>query len=431
MARPVKASRLTNQDDVFNGEGAADTIDGRRGNDALRGGGGDDMLDGGAGNDLLQGDSGSDILTGGRGADTFWWNWSNAPGDLDVITDFNRREGDRIALPSSRVDIAIRANVGWLLVDDRFSAEARARSEDGQIVQVANGDGTFRLSFYAAGTTVPASLVPMFEIVVNTKLEPGDFTGFGVQYPPVPTDGDDVIRGSNGSDRYALLGGNDIFDGLNGSDVIDGGAGDDIIRAGDPPARATDGSYLSGGSGNDVLSAGLGRDTLSGGSDNDRLSGGAGGDQLDGGTGNDILIGGAGGDELSGGAGADRFVYLALADSPTAASTSYFDARHPDLIHDFDPAAGDVIDLSELDVDPNTAGVQKADWVFAGSAYDPTLDAPQLVLSQATIFSYTPNGPADARQGTILSLYLNDGDNLPDFQIQLAGNHSTMEGILL
>jgi Ca2+-binding RTX toxin-like protein len=438
MARPVKATKLTNQDDIFRGD-ASGGIDGRGGNDRLAGSGGNDRLIGGKGDDFLQGFSGSDTLTGGKGADTFWWHWTNGPSDVDVITDFNRREGDKISLPSSRIDIAIRANVGWLLVDDRFSAEARSQSEEGQIVQSANGDGTFTLRFYAAGSTVPATLVPMFTIVSNTKLIPSDFDGgYGVRFPPTPTQGDDLIVGASTNDFYQLLGGNDVFDGAGGYDTVDGGAGDDVIRTGGPQARVVGGgSTLIGGPGNDVLTANIGNDQLYGGADNDQLFGRAGGDILSGGSGDDILVGGAGGDELSGESGADRFVYEALADSPTVASYRAgqfaldFDYRHPDTIFDFDPAAGDVIDLRKLDIDPNTAAVQTADWVFAGSAYNPNLDAAQIVLSQETIYTYKPSGTFNPRQGTILSLYLNDGDNLPDFQIQLGGSHATMEGILL
>lgn len=96
------------------------TIDGGAGDDVLTGssltqGAGNtaltstDTIIGGTGNDLLTGGLGADLLTGGSGADTFAYG----PGDggnyvlnflvnTDVISDFNRAEGDRIDL--SRID---------------------------------------------------------------------------------------------------------------------------------------------------------------------------------------------------------------------------------------------------------------------------------------------------------------------------------------
>ncbi|MDE2488321.1 MAG: 1,3-beta-glucanase, partial [Alphaproteobacteria bacterium] len=65
------------------------------GNDIIRGGKGDDVIDGGDGDDWISGDRGDDTLTGGRGADTFH---SSAGAGLDLVTDFNAGEGDRIEL---------------------------------------------------------------------------------------------------------------------------------------------------------------------------------------------------------------------------------------------------------------------------------------------------------------------------------------------
>lgn len=399
----VKAVKLTNGDDVFSNGGA---VNGRGGNDILVG----------------------SHLTGGKGADRFVFLWSS---NEVVITDFDRREGDKIEVPSARVDQAIRANLGWLLVDWEYSEVARLASDAGQIVQVANGDGTFTLNFYYAGSATPSS-----KIIVNTKVVPSDFAGTNwVQYPAAPTEGADNFVGFNGNERISLLGGNDTYDGLSGSDDIDGGAGDDVLRAGDPLAQVVGGSRLLGGIGNDLLTSGSGQDILDGGADDDQLFGGAGGDTLSGCSGRDVLAGGIGGDELTGGSGADTFLYLALGDSAPAASYRpgdyySYDYRHPDLIYDFNPAEGDVIDLRQLDIDPNLAGVQTAAWTYTGSAYDPGVAGAQMTLTQDTIWTYNASGAFYPRSGTILSLYLDDGDAVPDFQIQLTGSHMSTVGIL-
>ncbi|CCH89612.1 Endonuclease/exonuclease/phosphatase [Modestobacter italicus] len=85
------------------------------------------------------------------------------------------------------------------------------------------------------------------------------------------TDGDDVLRGTNGVDVVMGLGGDDTLAGGNGEDVLCGGAGEDT---------------LTGDNGDDVLLGGFGAD------------------RLDGANGDDVLVGGPGTDELVQGRGA-------------------------------------------------------------------------------------------------------------------------------
>lgn len=63
------------------------------GSDILGGAAGADLIRGWGGADLIYGGGGSDTLTGGAGADTFH-TFSGA--GLDVVTDFNAAEGDRV-----------------------------------------------------------------------------------------------------------------------------------------------------------------------------------------------------------------------------------------------------------------------------------------------------------------------------------------------
>lgn len=88
-------------DRLFGAEGA-DRLSGEAGADVLNGGQGDDTLDGGAGDDIIIGGPGRDLLTGGGGADVFSYYHAGTSlagaGRRDVITDFNRAEGDRIQL---------------------------------------------------------------------------------------------------------------------------------------------------------------------------------------------------------------------------------------------------------------------------------------------------------------------------------------------
>ncbi|MGH6999396.1 MAG: calcium-binding protein, partial [Phenylobacterium sp.] len=79
--------------DLVLGNLGADTIYGEIGADTLRGGQHNDVVIGGEGNDWLSGDLGDDTVTGGAGADIFH---IFGQAGLDLVTDFNRAEGDRV-----------------------------------------------------------------------------------------------------------------------------------------------------------------------------------------------------------------------------------------------------------------------------------------------------------------------------------------------
>jgi len=65
------------------------------------GGTGDDIMIGGSGNDTLSGGTGSDVLRGGKGADTFVFDVSSFGRGTDLVSDFNRTEGDKIQISSA------------------------------------------------------------------------------------------------------------------------------------------------------------------------------------------------------------------------------------------------------------------------------------------------------------------------------------------
>jgi len=82
-------------DDLVYGNLGSDTCYGGAGNDIVRGGQQDDVIRGDLGNDWLSGDLGADTMTGGSGADTFH---SFGTAGLDLVTDFNQFESDRVRL---------------------------------------------------------------------------------------------------------------------------------------------------------------------------------------------------------------------------------------------------------------------------------------------------------------------------------------------
>lgn len=136
-----------------------DRLKGGTGNDILNGGfGGNDILSGGAGNDQLSGSTGKDRLQGGLGADKFiftdWDGSLNAPAMRDIITDFNRAQGDKINVKA--ID-AIIATVG---VEDAFTFA-------GSVFHNKAGELIFQ-KFDKAGTANDYTLIS------------GDLTGDGV-----------------------------------------------------------------------------------------------------------------------------------------------------------------------------------------------------------------------------------------------------------
>ena len=126
-----------------------------------------------------------------------------------------------------------------------------------------------------------------------------------------PTDGDDVILGTEGSDRISAGAGRDVICGLGGDDVINAGQGADIVfgGGGDDVINAGQGrDIVDAGAGNDFVSGGKGKDTISGAAGDDDLRGNEGTDRIVGGAGDDLLRGGQKADSMSGGNGADTLV---------------------------------------------------------------------------------------------------------------------------
>jgi Ca2+-binding RTX toxin-like protein len=80
--------------------GGNDQIVGGDGNDSLSGDLGNDSIWGDAGNDTIAGGVGVDYLVGGTGADRFTFNKGDTGigNNIDEIADFNRSQGDKIAL---------------------------------------------------------------------------------------------------------------------------------------------------------------------------------------------------------------------------------------------------------------------------------------------------------------------------------------------
>lgn len=202
-----------------------------------------------------------------------------------------------------------------------------------------------------------------------------------------------------------------------GNNILDGGAGNDLLVY----LKATGGILLNLGLTTAQNTGGSGIDTIrnfervSGSNYNDKLIGdgaantlygNAGDDRLNGGDGNDVLIGGSGTDTLIGGAGADRFDFDSLSDMGLGALR--------DVIKDFSLAAGDLIDLSTLDANIATSGINEAFSFIGNAAFSASNAAGQLRFSDGVLYG-SVNADASA-----------------EFEIQLIGVSSfTSSGLIV
>ncbi|MEM8616482.1 MAG: hypothetical protein AAGF20_06055 [Pseudomonadota bacterium] len=139
--------------DRLRGENGADTLIGRGGNDRLEGGRGSDSLNGGFGDDRLEGGIGADTYTGGNGADLFEFT---GLGGNDVVTDFNKTDGDRLF----------------------FNAADGVTSFSDLSLHTI--DGTDTLITYAGGTV-------LLENIISTDLSAADFSIIAAVMECAPT----------------------------------------------------------------------------------------------------------------------------------------------------------------------------------------------------------------------------------------------------
>jgi hypothetical protein len=126
--------------DRLSGYSGNDTLDGGGGDDRLFGGTGTDTLLGGSGNDRLVGGDGVDALSGGIGRDVFVFDVSPAAGGVDIITDFNHAQGDKIML--SMADFNGFTQRGYIAADQFYAADGATTAQDASdriIYNTANG----------------------------------------------------------------------------------------------------------------------------------------------------------------------------------------------------------------------------------------------------------------------------------------------------
>ncbi len=381
----------SDSDDFLQGGDSNDTIDGGGGHDIIIDGAGDDTIDGGTGNDYIINQAGDDTITGGTGADTFFFYEGH--GD-DVVTDFSKAEGDRIALSGfdaavtwdalstnittvtddDNVVTGVRIDLGeWGggtitlegitsvddVTEDMFVLHALTGSDDVDD-RLQGGTGNDTMTGGTGADTFVFNQSSGHDTITDFSKAGGDriaLSGFdaAVTWDALSTnittitDDDNVVTGVR-IDLGEWGGGTITLEGITSvddltEDMFDLPSGSTTSRFGTENANAIDGDggadmiygmegddTLRGEGGGDMIFGGEGDDWLEGGAGEDLLMGGEGDDMIFGGEGDDMMIGGEGSDTMIGGTGADTFVFN--------------QSSGHDTITDFSKVEGDRIDLS-------------------------------------------------------------------------------------
>ena len=232
----ISISPLEDEDIVFTGTSASETITGGVGDDTLDGNGGNDTIYGGPGNDYINinnatntvhGGTGNDYINGSSGNDTYHYNRGDG---FDTIVEYNG-SNDKIIFGEG----ITRENLSFYA--DRNSLRILIDNDENQGILILNHFETdakhMEYIEFADGTTIDLSQ--------------------GI--PFAQTNGNDILNGANGDDHYNGGSGNDYLKAYAGNDILSGDAGNDTVYGDDGD------DILTGGTGNDYLEGGRGTDT--------------------------------------------------------------------------------------------------------------------------------------------------------------------------
>ena len=240
------------------GEGGNDTIFGGAGEDSLYGSGSNsagntqdnDYLDGGSGKDVIYGGGGDDIIIGGQGGDTLYgevgkdtYIYNRGDGE-DTIEDYIGEANIlRFGTDISSSDLTLRR--GSLLLD----------LGNGDKIHLKNNDTSGLLGDFNGNDVFSSAIISSFQFADGSTLSYAELLARGFDLDG--TAGDDIIYGTNITDRINGLGGNDTLLGGYGDDTLYGKAGTDTLQGGGGN------DYLDGGMGDDLLEGDAGANTYS------------------------------------------------------------------------------------------------------------------------------------------------------------------------
>ncbi|WP_172955071.1 calcium-binding protein [Sterolibacterium denitrificans] len=298
-------------DEIYDYSGQSLTVQARGNNDRIHlatgnnrvsAGSGDDNVDLGAGDDLLAGEAGNDELSTGEGDDVVVFNYGDGNDTLRTEEGTDTLSFGATVTPAllsaalnrdGRVVLLVDMGAGGSITLDGTRIDDLPG--DLERIQFIDEDGRTRV-FDLAGW-LKANSGALLSATTAAPLA-FDGTGFELTRSVAPAGGLEAVAYAQSGDLFAAAhlanntptDGDDLLYGTNAGEALDAGAGDDIVLglAGD--------DTIAGGDGNDLIHGGAGDDVLDGGAGNDTIYGGWGTDVLAGGTGHDALYGEWGGD---------------------------------------------------------------------------------------------------------------------------------------
>jgi Ca2+-binding RTX toxin-like protein len=372
------------------------------------------FFNGGVGNDTLHGthgddtffmpDGGDDTVEGASGDDSFIFQ--------DALTADDRING---GAGTDTLYISGDYSAGLVLADDTIR----------NIEQIDLSSGVFNIALAAGNVAAGATL--NINILADVRLDASALVDSSLHVfindagdrNLIGGGGDDLVdafTALNRTDRFHLGGGLDTVafhyapnlvarEGtFQGVDIVQLQQGGKLVLA-DGNVAALDSMLVQNTSTTGMTLNGHreldGRLSLFGLSGTDMLIGGHGDDQLSGGGGGDTLVGGDGADTLLGAVGdTDSFVFKLVSDSTKRSFDTIINLEN-----------NDIINLSHIDADTTTGGLQSFSLVAALDGH-----AGQVALI------YDADRNVTKLVGDV------DGDARPDLYVEIEGDHSDFTG---
>lgn len=196
----------------------------------------DDTLFGTNARDLFIGGRGNDRMNGGAGDDQYTF----VTGDgIDTIEDLAKTgQGNSVVFGAGMAPADL--TLGW-------QAPAFGFGTNQMLIRVGTSGDTLLLESFDRGNVLGPHAVDSYRFSDGTVLTYDQLIARG--FDLTGTVGNDVVAGTNVTDRLKGLAGNDTLQGGAGDDVLDGGTGDDLLNG----SRGDDTYLLGRGSGQDRL----------------------------------------------------------------------------------------------------------------------------------------------------------------------------------
>jgi Ca2+-binding RTX toxin-like protein len=363
-------------DNVLRGLDGVDTLDGGEGVDTLDGGEGADTMFGGDNYDFYVVDNVDDVVIEaiGEGFDEVRTSVSYSLAAGSEVEVLWADTVDAVNLTGNELVNVIVGNAARNLISGGGDADT-LMGRGGDDTYVVDNPGVWVREFAGEGTDQVSAQV---SYTLDDNVEHLTLASFAGAINGTGNDLDNTITGNESENVLTGAGGLDTLDGGAGRDTMLGGTGDDryiVDDAADVVTEAIDEGFdavwtsesyaLAAGSEVELLQT-----NTAGGTTAIDLTGNAFNNTIYGNAGQNTITGGEGFDEMYGLEGNDTFVWASTMETGATEATA-------DVVGDFDPVQGDLIDLNQIDADETVEGNQ--DFTFVGA--DPFTAAGQVAYT--------------------------------------------------